>query len=149
MKIQMILLLLILITGCASISPKLGIENGLFAECPDSPNCVSSMAKDEKFYIKPIIALGTSIEINRQIINILNQIKSADIIINEDYYIRAEYNSKIFGFVDDVEFYFPKTKTEEIIIHIRSASRLGYSDMGVNRKRVEDFRIKFKILNSK
>ena len=52
-------------------------------------------------------------------------------------YLYAEYSSALFGFVDDVEFYFPP---ETHIIHVRSASRLGHSDLGVNRKRIEAIR---------
>ncbi|HAE22942.1 MAG TPA: DUF1499 domain-containing protein, partial [Spirochaetaceae bacterium] len=50
------------------------------------------------------------------------------------------YRSKLFRFVDDVEFYFPPALS---LIHVKSASRVGYSDMGVNRKRVEDIRARF------
>lgn len=53
----------------------------------------------------------------------------------------------VFRFVDDVEFYFPETTSKEIIIHVRSASRIGYSDFGVNRKRIEDIRKKLKLSN--
>ena len=54
-------------------------------------------------------------------------------------YLYAEFASRLLGFVDDVEFYFPPN---ERIIHVRSASRLGHSDFGVNRKRIEDIRAK-------
>ena len=58
------------------------------------------------------------------------------ILTKEEDYIRVEYTSRLFRFVDDVEFYFP----EEPVIHVRSASRLGYSDLGANRRRVERIR---------
>lgn len=64
----------------------------------------------------------------------------------EDNYIRAEFVSKIFRFVDDVEFYFPDKKSKELLIHVRSASRVGYSDLGVNRKRIEQIRRKLKTI---
>jgi uncharacterized protein (DUF1499 family) len=54
-------------------------------------------------------------------------------------YLYAEFTSMLIGYVDDVEFYFPP---DEQVIHVRSASRLGYSDFGVNRKRIEDIRAK-------
>jgi uncharacterized protein (DUF1499 family) len=63
-----------------------------------------------------------------------------------DNYIRAEFVSKIFRFVDDVEFYFPDKKSKELLIHVRSASRVGYSDLGVNRMRIEQIRRKLKTL---
>lgn len=57
-----------------------------------------------------------------------------------DNYIRAEFTSAVFRFTDDVEFYFQQEQAGEILIHIRSASRIGYSDFGVNRKRIEKIR---------
>jgi len=58
------------------------------------------------------------------------------IVTENDTYLHVECKSAMMGFVDDVEFYFPQEK----VIHVRSASRLGYSDLGVNRKRVEQLR---------
>jgi uncharacterized protein (DUF1499 family) len=62
------------------------------------------------------------------------------IVEEKDDYLHAEARSLIFRFVDDVEFYLP---APEKVIHVRSASRVGYSDMGVNRKRVEEIRRRF------
>ena len=73
--------------------------------------------------------------------------KRCKIKVVEDNYIRAEFTSKVFRFVDDVEFYFPDTKSKETIIHVRSASRVGHSDFGVNRKRIEQIRSKYKTIN--
>ena len=72
--------------------------------------------------------------------------KQSKIVVVEDNYIRAEFVSKIFRFVDDVEFYFPDKKSEELLIHVRSASRVGYSDLCVNRKRIEQIRRKLKTI---
>ncbi|MEN6507422.1 MAG: DUF1499 domain-containing protein, partial [Smithella sp.] len=66
--------------------------------------------------------------------------KRIKIVAEKEDYLHAEAKSLIFRFVDDVEFYFP---ANEKIIHVRSASRVGYSDMGVNRKRVEEIRKRF------
>ena len=73
--------------------------------------------------------------------------KTSKVVVVEDYYIRAEFVSKIFHFVDDVEFYFPDNDSEELLVHVRSASRVGYSDFGVNRKRIEKIRSKIKTIN--
>ncbi len=62
----------------------------------------------------------------------------------QENYIRVEFTSLIFRFVDDVEFYFPTAENEKMIIHIRSASRIGYSDFGANRKRIEQIRKKLR-----
>jgi uncharacterized protein (DUF1499 family) len=63
-----------------------------------------------------------------------------DIVTLEEDYIHAECRSRIFGFVDDVEFWFDGANG---VIHFRSASRMGYSDLGVNRKRMERIRKEF------
>ena len=66
----------------------------------------------------------------------IESIKNTTIIKETENYLRIECKSAMMGFVDDMEFYFP----EEKVIHLRSASRIGYSDFGVNRKRAEKIR---------
>lgn len=127
--------------------PELGIENGQLTPCPITPNCVNSQVKDEMHDIEPILATGTSLEVKNNILKILKKLKRSKIILAEDNYIRAEFTSRLFRFVDDVEFYFPDTKTNEMTIHVRSASRVGHSDLGVNRKRIEQIRSKLKAIN--
>ena len=75
-----------------------------------------------------------------RLIDVIQGMKRGRIITMEDHYIRAEFTSAFFRFVDDVEFYFD---TEAKIIHMRSASRIGYSDFGVNRERLEKLRSLF------
>ena len=135
-QIQIVLTILILLTGCTEMIPQLGIENGQLTQCPTTPNCVNSQAKDNKHYIEPILTTGTPLEVKNHILKILNE-----------FYIRVECTSKVFRFVDDVEFYFPDTKSKEMTIHVRSASRVGHSDLGVNRKRIEQIRSKLKAIN--
>lgn len=142
-RISSLLIFLILLTGCAGIKPNLGIENGQLSQCPTTPNCVSSMTTDKEYYIDPIVTSGNPLEVKQQILNILNEFKNTTIVVSENNYIRAEFSSTYFHFIDDVEFYFPETKSEEMIIHVRSASRVGQSDFGVNRKRIEQIRAKF------
>lgn len=145
--IQLVLISVLLLTGCKGVIPKLGIENGQLSPCPATPNCVSSQATDEKHFIEPILSTGKLLEVKSHILKILNESKSAKIIETKDDYIRAEFTSKLFRFVDDVEFYFPDTKSTEMTIHVRSASRVGHSDFGVNRKRIEQIRSKFKVIS--
>ena len=133
---------LLLLTGCVSVKPLLGINNAKLKECPNTPNCVSSMTDDPAYYIEPIIITGTQKEIKKEIISVVNSLENTNIIISEDNYIRVEVHSNFFHFIDDVEFYFPETKSEDIVIHVRSASRVGYSDLGVNRERIELIRSK-------
>jgi len=146
-QIMIVLTSLIFFTGCTGVIPKLGIENGQLIQCPTTPNCVNSQAKDKKHYIEPILMTGTPLEVKNHILKILNELKRAKIIVAEDHYIRVEFISKVFRFIDDLEFYFPNTKSKEMTIHVRSASRVGHSDFGVNRKRIELIRSKFKEIN--
>ncbi len=125
----------------------MGMENGQLKQCPKTPNCVNSQAKDEKHFIEPILINATPLEAKNSIVKILNELNQSKIIVVKDNYIRAEFFSKIFRFVDDVEFYFHKTKSRELIIHVRSASRVGYSDLGVNRKRIERIRSKIEFFD--
>jgi len=146
-QIMIVLTSLIFFSGCTGVIPKLGIENGQLIQCPTTPNCVNSQAKDKKHYIEPILMTGTPLEVKNHILKILNELKRAKIIVAEDHYIRVEFISKVFRFIDDLEFYFPNTKSKEMTIHVRSASRVGHSDFGVNRKRIEQIRSKFKEIN--
>jgi uncharacterized protein (DUF1499 family) len=146
-QVRFLLTNLLLLTGCTSVSPKLGIENGQLSQCPATPNCINSQIKDEKHYIEPLLSNASALDIKKHTLRILNEFKRSKIVMTEDNYIRAEFTSMVFRFVDDVEFYFPTTTSKEITIHIRSASRVGHSDFGVNRKRIEQIRTKFKAIN--
>lgn len=147
-QIQAVLTGLLFLTGCSGTVPKLGIENGQLAQCPASPNCVNSQAKDQKHFIEPIQISGTPSETRNHILIILKELNRSKIITAEDNYIRAEFSSRVFGFVDDIEFYFPDTNSTNTIIHVRSASRVGYWDFGVNRKRIEQVRNRLKSIHN-
>jgi uncharacterized protein (DUF1499 family) len=118
----------------------LGLENGELKKCPSSPNCVSSFEKDSSHSIEPLLYSTTKNEAAGKLKSLVLGMKRTTLINKTDDYMHFEFRSKIFRFVDDVEFYFPDNKK---IIHIRSASRTGYSDMGVNRKRIEKIRTLF------
>jgi len=105
--------------------------------CPESPNCVSSLAKDKKHFIEPIPYSGENAVTQHKLLEILHSFNRARVVRIEEGYIHAEFVSSIFRFVDDVEFYFDDEKK---IIHIKSASRTGYFDFGVNRRRMEKIR---------
>jgi uncharacterized protein (DUF1499 family) len=135
------LIISVLLTGCSGSRPtNLGIRDGKLAPCPESPNCVSSQSTDKKHFIKPLSYDGSLAEARGKLVSIIQTMKRSRIISQEDTYIHAEFTSALFRFVDDTEFYFDdRAKT----IHMRSASRIGYSDLGVNRKRIETIRSKF------
>jgi len=114
-----------------------GIIDGKFYPCPNTPNCVSTQATDAKHKISPISYSGTMSEAKEKIIKIVNSLKRTKIITNTENYIHAEVRTATFKFVDDVELLFDNS---EKFIQFRSRARSGHSDMGVNRKRMEKIR---------
>ncbi len=107
--------------------------------CPTSPNCVSSQASSESsHYIAPFKIKISSDKAWAAIKNVLKSQSRTVISKETDEVIEAEITSLVFRFVDDVQILLDK---EAGLIHIRSASRTGHSDLGVNRKRVEKIRV--------
>ena len=110
--------------------------------CPDSPNCVSTQAAatDSEHFIAPLSYIGSSEEAKQRLLAVITALPRSTIITNEGNYLHAEFRSRIFRFVDDVQFLIDdNTKT----IHFRSAARMGRSDLGVNRVRMEEIRTGF------
>jgi uncharacterized protein (DUF1499 family) len=116
----------------------LGINNNHLTSCPASPNCVVSQDADIKHSIDPITYQVDRNAARETLLKVLTVVPRTQVVEQNDSYIHALSKSRIFGFVDDVEFYLP---TNENVIHVRSASRLGDSDLGVNRRRVEQIRL--------
>lgn len=137
------LIFFILATGCSGTKPELGVNNGQLTPCPKSPNCVHSQAADTKHHIQPLQYTETQQEARDRLLQIINSEKRAKIMIAQQDYIRVQFTSALFRFVDDVEFYFPPEQDGEKVIHIRSASRIGNFDFGANRKRIEKIRNRF------
>lgn len=120
----------------------LGVKDGKLAACPASPNCVSSQAADgdAEHKIAPLSFTTDPANAMTQLVNVVKNMERTQIIESRDDYLYAEFSTRLMGFIDDVEFYLdPAAK----VIHVRSASRLGQSDLGLNRKRVEEIRQKF------
>jgi uncharacterized protein (DUF1499 family) len=121
--------------------------------CPSSPNCINTEYPDDKDHY--LVALSFS----EQKMDTINEL-SKDIILNmggkvidesgnlkTNYYLHATFTSTIFSFVDDFEI---RLNNETELLHIRSSSRVGYSDFGVNKRRVKEFSKQFEIkLNSR
>ena len=126
----------------------LGVTDGKLAPCPASPNCVSTQAdpSDHVHYIEPIHYTITRAQAKEALLRAILEIKKVAILTNTDDYIHAEFRTPLMNFTDDVEFYFPEN---ERVIHFRSASRIGYGDIGTNRKRMEDVRKRFLTVVSK
>ena len=121
--------------------PNLGVVNGRLAPCPNSPNCVSTQAIDADHRMDAILfddAPDQAIERLKAAIRAMPRMK---IVTETEDYIHVEATSRLFRFVDDVEFFVDrKAKT----IDFRSASRIGHSDFGVNRARMEQIRGAFR-----
>ncbi|XHX80649.1 MAG: DUF1499 domain-containing protein [Stenomitos frigidus ULC029] len=115
----------------------LGVAEGKFAPCPSTPNCVSSQSQDPAHSIAPL-RYTTAPEVAFETLKatLQGQPRVSLLTATADY-MRAEFTSSIMGFVDDVEFYLDRDADR---IQVRSASRLGESDLGVNRKRIEAIR---------
>ena len=127
-----LLALLPFLTACAGEPPQdIGVRDGRLIACPESPNCVSSYESSEEH---SIAALDGNLN---QIQQILLTMDGANIVEQSSNYLYAEFTSSLMGYVDDVEFLYDAASNTT---HIRSASRVGYSDMGANRGRVEAIR---------
>jgi uncharacterized protein (DUF1499 family) len=118
----------------------LGVRDGKLAPCPGSPNCVSSQAEasDKTHAIEPLRFTGDPGAAMRKLRTVVEGIPRTTVIESRPDYLYAEFSTPLMGFVDDVEFH-----QHGMTIHVRSASRLGYSDLGVNRKRIESIRDAF------
>jgi uncharacterized protein (DUF1499 family) len=135
------LLSLIVFVGCSVRRPaNLGVTDGKLAPYLHSPNCVSTQSEDEGHRMEPLSYTTSRAGAQEKLLKILRLTKRIRIVSIKHNYIRVECTSAIFRFVDDVEFYFDGARKT---IHFRSSSRLGYSDLGVNRRRMEKIREKF------
>lgn len=129
---------ILLLSACSSQPPaNLGVGvNGRLSPCPPSPNCVSSAAAadDAEHLIAPL-------RVNPDTWASLPGVLAADaqlrVVVRSETYLHAEATSRVFRFVDDLEFLY---QPEQGLVQVRSASRTGYSDFGVNRERLEDIR---------
>jgi uncharacterized protein (DUF1499 family) len=117
----------------------LGVIDGRLKACPDRPNCIASYA-DGVNHVEPLTYHGDAGAALRRLESVLSGMPRVRVVAKSSTYLRAEARSRWFGFVDDLEFLL---KAEAHCLHVRSASRLGYSDFGVNRKRLEAIRAAF------
>jgi uncharacterized protein (DUF1499 family) len=121
----------------------LGVKDGRLARPKSTPNCVSSQADpaDAEHYIAPIPFKGDPAAAMSAVRNAVESMPGSTIVRAEGGYLYAEYRTRLMRFVDDVEFFYDD-KTG--LIHVRSASRLGRRDFGVNRARIEALRARIK-----
>ena len=116
---------------------EVGLINQRLSPCPDSPNCVCSQDEPLAHAIKPIPYSGSEEEARKRLAEILIQQRGCRIVKQEGNYLHAEFRSLCFRFVDDVEFLIDSGQN---MLHVRSASRVGHTDFGANRKRIEAIR---------
>lgn len=126
--------------GCAGSRPAdLGAKSGRLLPCPDSPNCVSSAAEDEVHSIQALLVRKPVPEVWAALEGVLESLPRVEIVRSEDSgnrYLHAEFTSPLMRYVDDVEF-VGAGQGRDTRIEVRSASRIGYGDLGANRERIE------------
>jgi uncharacterized protein (DUF1499 family) len=124
--------------SCAGTRPAhLGVHGSALSPCPSSPNCVSSDAGDPSHRVPPFELAAPAPEAWRAARLAVAALPRTLVVAETPDYLHAECASAIFGFVDDLELHL---RAAEGLIAVRSASRLGHGDMGVNRRRVEGLR---------
>ena len=129
---------LFVLVARSRVAPELGLVDDALRPCPDSPNCVSSLATDDGHRVEPIWrGDDASDEAWMRLESAVRGRAGTKVVMRRPDYLWAEFSTSILGFVDDVEFHLDRGKG---VIHVRSASRVGHSDLGANRKRVESLR---------
>lgn len=124
--------------SCAGVRPtNLGLHGSALHPCPSSPNCVSSDASDASHRVAAFELAAPAPEAWRAVRLAALGLPRTVIVTETSDYLHAECASAVFGFVDDLELHL---RASQGLIAVRSASRLGHSDLGVNRRRVEGLR---------
>lgn len=121
----------------------IGLVEGRLADCPKTNNCVCTQDKDARRRLDPIKITCSSREAIRRLESVVGEMPGAEVRTRQENYLHVEFTSKFFRFVDDAEFLIDEAAG---LIHFRSASRVGRSDFGVNRRRMEIVREKFAAL---
>ena len=126
-------------TACsAKVASPPGLANGALAPCPPSPNCVSSQAHDPSHAIAPIWLVGDTEHAWETLVRTVEETPRTEVTARRANSLSAEVTTRLMRFVDDLELWRrPGGRVE-----VRSASRVGWGDLGVNRKRVEALRAK-------
>ena len=130
-----ILLALSALASCRA--PEVGLQDGRLRPCPSSPNCVSSEPAEERSPTEALAFTGEAGAALERLVALLREQPRAEVVTVTDDYVHAVFRTPLFGFRDDVEFRLDATAGR---IHVRSASRVGYSDFGANRRRVDALR---------
>ena len=129
-----------LMIACTNASENAPMKSKRLPPCPEGPNCVSSLARDEAHTINPLTYTGPSHDAFERFETILLDMSGTRFVTGDKDYIHVEFRTRFLGFVDDVE---AQLNTSDNTIEIRSASRTGYWDFGVNARRIESIRERF------
>lgn len=132
-------LLLVGLSIASRKQPELGLVDGQLRPCPATPNCVCSEYPGKDTYTEPLGFVGSTEAAWARLERVIAE-TGGRVIAEEPGYLRAVYETQLLRFIDDVEFRQDKNNS---MIHVRSASRMGHSDLGANRKRVEKIRAMF------
>jgi uncharacterized protein (DUF1499 family) len=130
-------LMIFMITGCAAARSEDGGSSHLLS-CPESPNCVSTEAQDDRHKIDAFHLKEDFIKNWLEIQRVVSALPRSAVVKADATCLHATFKSRVLRFVDDLELFLNPSNG---IISIRSAARIGYWDFGVNRRRVEQLRI--------
>ena len=132
-------LMMLMISGCSAVRSEdaAGTCSTHLLNCPESPNCVSTEAPDNRHKIDAFRLKGDFSKNWSEIQRVLAALPRCAVVKADETYLHATFKSRVFGFVDDLEFFLNPSNG---IISIRSAAQTGYWDFGVNRRRVEHLR---------
>ena len=136
MKKLYLLLCSLALVGCSVTPPKLGISGESLKDCPATPNCINSM-NNGSGDMAPILFNGSMANAKEKLLSVIHSLPRSTVVEERDNYVRVEFRSQLFGFVDDVEFLLSQSQNTKTKINFRSASRLGLSDLGVNKARMK------------
>ena len=139
LNLVMLPCLLFMVVSCTGKPPDTQLVDGRLRPCPDRPNCVSSEEAKASAQINPLTYQGSPDAAWQRLKEAIRE-AGGEIRQEQDQYLWVTFTSRVFRFVDDVEF---RMVAADNLIHVRSASRIGYSDLGANRKRVEKLRAVF------
>ena len=113
------------------------VRSHALAPCPSSPNCVSSQAREAGHRVEPLTLREPDAAAWTAVKRAVQAMPRTRIVDERPGYLRAEATSLLFRFVDDLELALAEDGSR---LDVRSASRVGHSDLGANRKRVEALR---------
>jgi len=125
----------LIVPSCGSVA--LRPEGSRLADCPGSPNCVNSQDSDEGHRVEALRFEGDPAQAWARLKDVVLAMPRTTLVEADDVYMHVEFRTAILRFVDDVQLMLDASAG---VIHVRSASRVGYSDLGANRSRVEALR---------